>query len=222
MRTDTKKFAVLYFIASNSPQGVRACDIARKICELCGYDYDQKELVHVWDYKTGAAKKVMCRRHASIWGTNLYYGSDSILKKYCHKNGNFWVIDAQYQFDIIEAGRKQFGRPDKKASLTNTISKLDKQDFRDDEIVGDSVPVSVHHVKIPISAHPFPSPSLMAALHTPAPAKLSLSLMVKMFEDMKLQEEVALKDLDDAQAKFDRVQDEKAKLALDIRAALGV
>lgn len=224
MRTDTKKFAVLYFIAINSPQGVRACDIARKICELSGYDYDQKDLVHVWDYKLGAAKKVMRRRHASIWGTNLYYGRNSILKKYCHKNGKFWVIDAEYKNEIIEGANKQFSRPNKKASLADTISKLDKQNFKSDTIEGNSVPVSVRHVQIPSSAHPFPSPSLMAALHSlpPIVEKLSLTQMAKKFEDLKAQEEAALNALDDAQVKFDQVQEAKSKLALDMWAALGV
>jgi hypothetical protein len=83
MRTNTKKFSVLEFIGSKN--GVRYMDIERYLCDLAGYDYDKKVETRVWDYRTSKSKYAMVRQHKGIWGTNLCYGKDAILHKYCVK-----------------------------------------------------------------------------------------------------------------------------------------
>ena len=85
-RATSKKFKVLEFIGSRD--GTRYSEIERFICELAGYDYDLKVPVRRWDCRTGQLKDAVQRRWKGIWGTNLCYGKDAILHKYCVKGAD--------------------------------------------------------------------------------------------------------------------------------------
>lgn len=83
MRTNTKKFKLLKFLTSQQ-QGTRYMDIERFICEMNGFDYDEKIIRGCYAGK---------RKHSGIWGTNLTSGRDSILKKYCFKSNGLWFVN---------------------------------------------------------------------------------------------------------------------------------
>jgi hypothetical protein len=67
------------------PDGTRYSDIERMICDMSGKDYD--EMVPNFDGRP-------VRKYKGIWGTNLNYGTKSILQSLCHKSGDGkWHVD---------------------------------------------------------------------------------------------------------------------------------
>lgn len=82
-RAGSLSLQILEFIGSKT--GVRYGDIQRFICEKQGKDYDLMVPRAIYDSKTGRIKNVQVRRWRGFWGTNLCYGSDALLNKYCVK-----------------------------------------------------------------------------------------------------------------------------------------
>jgi hypothetical protein len=148
MRTNTRKFKVLEFIGSN-PMGVRYMDIERFITEqLNGRNYDQMVETRVWDYRKNTSKFAMVRRYKGVWGTNLCYGRNAILHKYCVKNdAKRWMLNAGTR-DFVQRHTSLAGSH---PAWTPTKSSLEAP-LPSDEIKGNSVPVSVHRITIPMDA----------------------------------------------------------------------
>lgn len=185
MRTNTRKFKVLEFIGS-SPFGVRYMDIERFIVEvLNGNDYDKKVQTRVWDYKKNTSRMAMVRVHKGVWGTNLCYGRDAILHKYCVKNAaKRWTLK-KTTAEFIEQHYTSIGKKTniyfhtgpneviKMAHVTPPVSMLAKTELPSDEIKGNSVPVSVTRYPmdapaygVPVKAIPADAPIIDGASRT--------------------------------------------------------
>lgn len=129
---NTKKARLLQWLATFQNRGRTFSEIQRFICEMNGYDFDQKE--------TRWGKTV--RVHAGIWSTNLCHGPKSILRFYCFKNSDQkWCVKPEFMNQICSL------TPEFTADCT-----LEKANLPSDEIAGNSKVVSVERITIPEEA----------------------------------------------------------------------
>lgn len=105
-RKGTKTLQLLEFMAESG--GLRFSEIQRFIVELAGKDYDEMEQQSCWPrLPNGQLTKRTVRRWRGWWCTNLCYGPDSILHKYCEKGpDNLWYLKMKTK-DLLAETKKE-------------------------------------------------------------------------------------------------------------------
>lgn len=225
MRTNTKKFKVLEFIGRHT--GVRYSEIERFVCELSGFNYDEMISAWVWDSKSQDSKLCKVRRHKGIWGTNLCSGNSSILKGYCEKNSDGrWMLD-EVTADFIREYFNQRGnygtiydieyQGPEMIIIPKPVSSLEVPP-PSDEIKGNSVPISVTRIQVPVGVGPIIPPKTMT-LDEMSNDQLAIEA-VKLLKEVRACKERAKKAFYDASATLSQANKDVKEAEALVRKAL--